>query len=56
MDVPLEEQIDKLVKEIEQLKKDGDPEDRVSDLNEYLRVLYLKLSMTLQEKRWDPVS
>jgi len=56
MDSSIEDQIDRLVQEIEQLKKDGDPEGRVSDLNEYLRVLYLRLSMTLQDKRWGPTS
>jgi hypothetical protein len=48
-------EIDKIVQEIERLKSSGDPEGRIADLNEYLRVLYLKLKTELQQgpKPWE---
>lgn len=55
MESSVESQIDQLVQQIEALKKEGDPEGRIPDLNEYLRVLYLRLKMELQEgpKPWE---
>jgi hypothetical protein len=55
MPTKLQIEIDELVKEIDRLKAAGDPEERISDMNEYLRVLYLKLKMELQggEKPWE---
>jgi hypothetical protein len=52
MDQHLEQEIDRLASEIERLKTEGDPEGRIADLNAYMRVLYLKLSMSLQAGQW----
>jgi hypothetical protein len=51
----VETEIDQVVQQIEELKQAGDPEGRISDLNEYLRVLYLRLKMELQEgaRPWE---
>jgi hypothetical protein len=48
MKSPVETEIDQVVQQIEELKQAGDPDGRTSDLNEYLRVLYLRLKMELQ--------
>ena len=53
MTTSLEAEIDKVVQQIEQLKKDGDPDGRVGDLNEYLRVLYMRLKTQLHEGQKD---
>jgi hypothetical protein len=54
MDASIESEIDQILQEIERLKKDGDPEGRVSDLNAYLRVLHARLALALQKDpgRW----
>jgi len=55
MDRSIESEIDKIAQEIECLKKDGDPEGRIPDLNAYLRVLNTMLAMALQQdpRRWE---
>jgi hypothetical protein len=49
VDGPLAAEIDRVAQEIERLKKDGDPENRIQDLNAYLRVLGRQLSEALQK-------
>jgi hypothetical protein len=51
----IESEIDKIAREIECLKNDGDPEGRIPDLHAYLRVLTTKLAMALQQdpRRWE---
>ncbi len=51
----VETEIDQVVQQIEELKQAGDPEGRIPDLNEYLRVLYLRLKTELQEgaRPWE---
>ena len=55
MDRSIESEIDKIAQEIECLKKEGDPEGRIPDLNAYLRVLNTRLAMALQQdpRRWE---
>ncbi len=50
----IESEIDRILEEIERLKKDGASEDRISDLNAYLRVLHARLTIALQgdPQRW----
>jgi hypothetical protein len=55
MDESVESEIEKILQEIERLKKDGAAsEDRISDLNAYLRVLHARLTIALQNDpgRW----
>ena len=56
MDAPVESEIDKIIQEIERLKKEGGQDDRINDLNAYLRVLHARLTIALQQdlRRWGP--
>jgi hypothetical protein len=50
----IENEIERVGKEIDRLRETGDPEGRIADLNSYLRVLYTKLAVELQKNpgRW----
>lgn len=52
----IQSEIDEIAQEIKRLQADGDPESRIPDLNAYLRVLYTRLAMALQQEphRWGP--